>query len=195
MATVRIEGMDVTRGQVVSLVATSVIRTVSGMAIIFLVLSLVPQRPDASVILPILLVIVGVAAYGWFFAHQVKKVTHALHPEIRSIEGLVLVATMFLAVFAAVYVMISSQSPDSFTEPLGHFTAYYFALTVLATVGFGDIAPISDGARFACMVQMAIDIAFIGATVKILGGTATRAMRERALRQRATSQAEGVAST
>jgi hypothetical protein len=89
---------------------------------------------------------------------------------------------MFLAVFAAIYVMISSQSPGSFTEPLDHFTAYYFALTVLATVGFGDITPISDGARLACMVQMALDIAFIGATVKILGGTASRAMRERAKR-------------
>ena len=195
MSTLQIEGMDVTRGQVVSLVATSVVRTLAGMAVIFLVLSLVPQRPDASVILPILLVIVGVAVYGWFFAHQVKKVTHAIHPEIRSIEALVLVATMFLAVFAAVYVMIASQSPDSFTEPLNHFTAYYFALTVLATVGFGDIAPISDGARLACKIQMAIDIAFIGATVKILGGTATRAMRERALRERAASGTAGEAST
>ena len=127
MTTVHIEGMDVTRGQVVGLMATSVVRTLAGMAIIFLVLSLVPQRPDASVILPILLVVTGVAVYGWFFAHQLNKVTHSLYPEIRSIEALVLVATMFLAVFAAVYVMISSQSPDSFTEPLDHFTAYYFA--------------------------------------------------------------------
>ena len=195
MTTVHIEGMDVTRGQVVGLMATSVVRTLAGMAIIFLVLSLVPQRPDASVILPVLLVVAGVAVYGWFFAHQLNKVTHSLYPEIRSIEALVLVATMFLAVFAAVYVMISSQSPDSFTEPLDHFTAYYFALTVLATVGFGDIAPISDGARLACMVQMAIDIAFIGATVKILGGTANRALRARALRERETSGAEGEVST
>jgi voltage-gated potassium channel len=195
MTTVHIEGKDVTRGQVVRLVATSVARTVAGMAIIFLVLSLVPQRPDASVILPILLVVAGVAAYGWFFAHQLNKVTHAMHPEVRSIEALVLVATMFLAVFAAVYVMISSQSPGSFTEPLGHFSAYYFALTVLATVGFGDIAPASDGARLACMVQMAIDIAFIGATVKILGGTANRALRARALRERETSGIEEGAAT
>ena len=85
MATVHVEGIDVTRGQVVSLMATSVIRTVSGIAIIFILLSLVPQRPDASVILPILLVIVGAAAYGWFLAHQVKKVTHALH--LRATSG------------------------------------------------------------------------------------------------------------
>ncbi|CAB4946126.1 MAG: hypothetical protein F2840_06300 [Actinobacteria bacterium] len=182
MSTLHIDGVDVTHKQVVGLVAASVARTLAGMALILWVLTLVPQRPDANIILPILLVVAGVGVYGWFFAHQVKKVTHAAHPAVRSVEALVLVATMFLAVFASIYVMISSQSPGSFTESLDHFTAYYFSLTVLATVGFGDITPISDGARLACMVQMALDIAFIGATVKILGGTASRAMRDRAKR-------------
>ena len=86
---------------------------------------------------------------------------------------------MFLAVFAVVYGIISSQAPGSFTEDLDHFNAFYFALTVLATVGFGDITPVSEGARLACMVQMALDIAFIGAAVKILGGTAQRAVHAR----------------
>ena len=170
------------RGQAIRLVLASAVRTVGGMAFIFLALALVPQRPDTSIVLPVLMVILGIAAYGWFFARQLKKVTHARYPAVRSVETLILVATMFLAVFAVVYGIISSQSPGSFTEPLDHFTAYYFALTVLATVGFGDITPVSDGARIACMVQMALDIAFIGAAVKILGGTAQRAMRARAMK-------------
>lgn len=174
-------GVKVTRGQVITTVLASVTRTVFGMAFIFLALALVPQRPDASIILPILMVLLGIAAYGWFFAHQLKKVTHARYPSVRSVEALVLVATMFLAVFAVVYGIISSQAPGSFSEPLDHFNAYYFALTVLATVGFGDITPVSDGARIACMVQMALDIAFIGAVVKILGGTAQRALRARSV--------------
>lgn len=187
MTTVGVGGLDVggvriSRGQAIRLVLASAVRTVSGMAFIFLALALVPQRPDASVVLPVLMVILGVAAYGWFFARQLKKVTHARYPAVRSVEALVLVATMFLAVFAVVYGIISSQAPGSFTEPLDHFNAYYFALTVLATVGFGDITPVSDGARIACMVQMALDIAFIGAAVKILGGTAQRAMRARAMK-------------
>ena len=36
---------------------------------------------------------------------------------------------------------LASRTRRSFTEPLDSFTAYYYALTVLATVGFGDIAP------------------------------------------------------
>ena len=172
-------GLGVSRSQAIWLVLASVARTVVGMAFIFLALSLVPQRPDASIAVPVVMVILGILGYGWFFAHQVKKVTHARYPTVRSIEALILVGTMFLAVFAVVYGVISAQVPGSFTEPLDHFTAYYFALTVLATVGFGDITPVGDGARIACMVQMALDIAFIGAAVRILGGTAQRAMRAR----------------
>lgn len=187
MANLQVDGpvvgaLGVSRSQVIGLLLASVSRTLVGMAFIFLALSLVPQRPDASIVIPVVMVIFGIAGYGWFFAHQVKKVTHARYPAVRSVEALILVATMFLAVFAVVYGVISVQAPGSFTEPLDHFTAYYFALTVLATVGFGDITPVSDGARIACMVQMALDIAFIGAAVKILGGTAQRAMRARALK-------------
>ena len=102
MSTLHIDGVDVTHKQVVGLVAASVARTLAGMALILWVLTLVPQRPDANIILPILLVVAGVGVYGWFFAHQVKKVTHAAHPAVRSVEALVLVATMFLAVFASI---------------------------------------------------------------------------------------------
>ncbi|CAB4886097.1 MAG: hypothetical protein F2793_09450 [Actinobacteria bacterium] len=171
------------RREIIGLVVMSVVRTLAMMLLIWWVLSLVPERPDASIVVPIIVVVVGVAGYGWFFAHQVKQVKVARHPIVRSVESLVLVATMFLAVFAAIYVMISTQDTSAFTEDLDHFNAYYFAVTVLATVGFGDITPVSTGARIACMIQMSLDIAFIAVAVKILGGTAQRAVKSRAVRK------------
>ena len=47
-------------------------------------------------------------------------------------------------------------------------------MTVLATVGFGDIAPVTTIARVAVMVQMVLDIAFIGLAAKVLFGAADR---------------------
>ena len=52
-------------------------------------------------------------------------------------------------------------------------------MTVLATVGFGDIAPVTTIARVAVMVQMVLDIAFIGLAAKVLFGAADRGMRNR----------------
>jgi voltage-gated potassium channel len=164
------------------LITESVVRSIGMMVLIFWVLSLIPEKPDSSIVLPIIFVILGIAGYAWMFSRQINKVKSAKHPIIRSVEALIVVATMFLAVFAATYVIISSQDATAFTEPLDHFSAYYFSLTVLATVGFGDITPVADSARIVCMVQMALDIVFIGVAVKILGGTAQNAMRARAVK-------------
>ena len=104
----------------------------------------------------------------------------ARYPTLRAVEALILTATMFLAIFAMVYVMISVSDPSAFSEPLDSFNAYYYSLTVLATVGFGDIAPNTVPARSVTMVQMALDIAFIAVLIRVMGGAAKKALIRRA---------------
>jgi hypothetical protein len=96
---------------------------------------------------------------------------------------------MFLAIFAMVYVMISLAHPDAFSESLDSFNAYYYALTVLATVGFGDIAPNSVPARAVTMVQMSLDIAFIAVLIRVMGGAAKKALIQRAAEDAAATSA------
>jgi hypothetical protein len=95
-----------------------------------------------------------------------------------------MMTTMFLALFAVIYVSLSQHNDQAFTEELDAFSAYYFALTVLATVGFGDITPVTTLARSVTMVQMAIDLALIGILVRIVSTAANRAISgRRTLRQ------------
>jgi len=84
-------------------------------------------------------------------------------------------AALFLAIFSAIYVILDGNSPGSFSEPINHFTATYFALTVLATVGFGDITAVSDPARFVVMIQMALGLVFIAAIIRVFTSAAQRA--------------------
>ena len=160
-------------------VVMSVVRVALGAAIIIFCLSLVPESPSPSLLLPVGIVAATVALYLWFSSRQVRRVKRSRFPTVRAIEALILIAVMFLALFAGVYVMLSASDPMAFTEQLDHFTAFYFALTVLATVGFGDITPVSDLARLICMIQMAIDIVFIGILVKVLGGAAKQGLQSR----------------
>jgi hypothetical protein len=146
----------------------SIIRTTLGFFAVLWALSLVPENPDSSLWRPIAIIVVAFAVYAAFFRRQIRKIEHSRYPTVSSVEALILIATMFLAFFASIYVMMSAADPHSFTEPLTHFTAFYFSLTVLATVGFGDITPVADGARFACMIQMAIDIVFIAAMIRVI---------------------------
>ena len=111
---------------------------------------------------------------------QIRGVYKARYPTLRAAEALILIAAMFLAIFSIVYVTISLEDPSSFTEPLDSFSAYYYALTVLATVGFGDIAPTTVPARSVTMVQMALDIAFIAVLIRVMGGAAKKALQLRA---------------
>ena len=64
-------------------------------------------------------------------------------------------------------------------------------MTVLATVGFGDIVPVTAIARVAVMVQMVLDVAFIGLAAKVLFGAADRGLRKREAGERADDDTSG----
>ncbi len=167
--------------------AGSILRTLLGFLAIFWALSLVPQNPDASLWRPISIVVVAFGVYTILFRRQMRRIENSRFPAVTSLEAMILIATMFLAFFASMYVMMSAGDPSSFTEPLSHFTAFYFALTVLATVGFGDITPVSDGARLVCMLQMAIDIVFIAALVRVISSAAQKSSAAKAARAKDSS--------
>ena len=185
-----VDAAGIPRKRLIQIVFESVARTVLGCLVIWTALSLVPERPDRTLALPIGMVLGGIVVYGWFFRREIRRIRRARYPMVVAGEAMVLVAVMFLAVFAAYYVVISESEPGSFTEPLNHFTAYYYALTVLATVGFGDITPVSTVARLVSMVQMGIDIAFLAVVIKLLTGTAQSARERRLERTQAVRTAD-----
>ena len=171
--------LPVSRAQRRRLIFFACLRVIIGLTLIWGGMYVLPDSTDGRVVAPAVFVLLCLAIYIAYFRHQLNRIKKAVYPTLQSAEALILVAAMFLAVYAAIYVVISQQDPAAFTEPLTHFSAYYFALTVLATVGFGDITPVTDGARLVAMTQMAVDIAFIGVVVKILGGTAQATLKRR----------------
>ncbi|MGB7979164.1 MAG: ion channel [Candidatus Nanopelagicales bacterium] len=55
----------------------------------------------------------------------------------------------------------------------------YLTTTVLTTVGFGDIAPVSDTARLMVTVQTILGMVLIGTAFRALGFSARRAVNAR----------------
>ena len=70
--------------------------------------------------------------------------------------------------------VVDHNSPGSFTEALSRLDAAYLAVTVLSTVGFGDITPVTESARSLVMAQMLVDLAFVGLVAKVLVGAVRR---------------------
>ena len=153
----------------------SIIRTVVGLVFIFWLLSLVPEESDARVTIPVTLLGIGMVIYAVALRWQLKRVVRAKRPGLIAAESLILSAGLFIAIFSAIYVIIEGDTPGSFSEPIDHFSAAYFTLTVLATVGFGDITAKTDIARFIVMMQMALGLGFLAVIIKIFTGAAQRA--------------------
>ncbi|WP_227984184.1 potassium channel family protein [Nocardia spumae] len=99
---------------------------------------------------------------------EAKRILAARYPGLRGAEAMTVIAVAFILMFATIYVLMSSVAPDGFTAPLTRVDALYFTVTVLGTVGFGDIAATSQAARVVVTVQILADLALIGAGVRVL---------------------------
>lgn len=162
-----------TRRELIWAIVGVTVRLVVGFFVITFMLTLVPDTPDGRMIAPIAVALVGVVIYIVISRRELRRITKSKFPTLMAAESIVLLAALFLAVFAMVYVAISLFDTKAFSEPLDAFSSFYFALTVLATVGFGDITPVTTAARAVTMVQMALDLVFIGVLIRVVS-TATR---------------------
>jgi hypothetical protein len=109
-----------------------------------------------------------IAIVGAVFAWQIRRISVAALPELRAIEALGIVIALFLVLFSGIYLAMSHESPAVFTRPLDHTQALYFTISIFSTVGFGDITPKTDTARLVVSAQMLLDLAIIGAAVRLI---------------------------
>ena len=101
-------------------------------------------------------------------AWQLWAIHVARFPALTAIEGFAPVVPLVLLGFAATYVQMSTANPDTFTQPIDRVGAVYFSMTTMATVGFGDIAAITDGARITVMLQMAADVIVLVVVARVM---------------------------
>lgn len=152
-----------------------VVRTSAVVLGTLLLYALMPVREETATAVAGLAVL-GLVAVAAIFGRQLARIGRSKRPVLAAIEALALVVTLFVALFASLYVSTSAADPESFTQPVDKVAGIYFTVTILGTVGFGDIAAVSQPARIAVTVQMVLDLILIGVAVKLLGTSARRAV-------------------
>jgi hypothetical protein len=137
--------------------------TVAAVLVLYYVLPLDRSfRPRTLVVL-----FLGLLAFAALVTWQVRGILRSSAPALRAVESVALTVPLFLVVFAAVYVVLARTDPGSFTEPLTRTDSLYFVVTVFATVGFGDISPVTELARAVTTVQMVCDLLLIGLVLRV----------------------------
>ncbi|CCH88217.1 Putative voltage-gated potassium channel [Modestobacter italicus] len=110
----------------------------------------------------------GLVVVGVIVTWQVLRILDSPHPALRAVEALALSLTLFLVLFAAAYVVLVGGDPAAFTQRLDRTDVLYFVVTVFTTVGFGDIAPVSQAARVITTLQMVGDLVLLGLVLRVV---------------------------
>ena len=112
-------------------------------------------------------------------AWQLNAVLRARYPAVRAIEALAITVPLFLLLFASAYFVMEKGSPASFGRSLTRTDALYFTVTTFSTVGYGDIAPVSQTARVVVTVQMLLDLLALGLGIRAFVGAVQLARQQR----------------
>ncbi len=123
--------------------------------------------------------VLGVLMFAAFLGWQVRRILSSAVPALQAIEALIVAIPTFIVVYASTYVSISQASPGSFSETIDKTSALYFTVVTLGTVGYGDIAPVTSGARMAVSSQVMFDLVLIAVVVRLLTGAAKRSLDRR----------------
>ena len=135
------------------------------------------------------LLLAGLLVFAGVMVWQVRAIAGSRYPAVRAAEALGLIVPLFLLLFASTYFVMGRASAANFTQPLTRTGALYFTVTVLSTVGFGDIAAKSEAARVVLIVQMLADLAVLGFGARVVLGAVQRG------RQKRTDTGGGAAGT
>jgi len=103
----------------------------------------------------------GLLVFAGVLAWLVRSIVRAAHPELRAVEALAVAVPVLIIVFAFTYLSVSRANPASFSQRLDRVGAMYFTVSVISTVGFGDIVAKNDGARVLVTIQVLLDLVLV----------------------------------
>jgi hypothetical protein len=158
---------DMERRHVRRSVAAALGRATAAAAVLLTAYALMPLAVLSDVGL-IMRLVIAAAVIGLAVFWEVRAVGRAEIPQLRAVEALAVTVTVIVVAFAACYLNLSQHDPGAFSEELGRISALYFTMTTIATIGYGDIHPVSDQARVGVMIQIVANVVVLGAAVRLI---------------------------
>jgi hypothetical protein len=131
------------------------------------VLAPLGERPDGFIAVELVIsLIVFLGVVFW----EMAAIVRSSFPGLQAAEAVAVSVPLLILLFSAIYVELAREDLHAFTEPVNRVDAVYFTVTVLATVGFGDITPATAMARLVVTAQMVADLVLVGLIAKVLFG-------------------------
>jgi ABC-type transport system involved in multi-copper enzyme maturation permease subunit len=155
------------------MIATVALATTASILILYYVVPVPKSHASLAVQM-----VAGILLFAVVFGYEVRAILRSHRPVARAARSAAVVIPLFIVVFAWIYLSMSHSDPATFGETLTRTQGLYFTVTLLSTVGFGDITPKTDPARAVVTVQMLLDLVVIAVVAKLLLGAAGRRSAE-----------------
>lgn len=137
-------------------------------ALLLAVYFLVPTGGDREAWHAALRAIATIAALGLAVALILRQVARQLDSDEAPLTGLLTALVGGVLFFALADYLVATQYPGEFAELETRIDALYFALSTLATVGFGDVHAQGQAARGLLCVQMLFNAVIIATGLSVL---------------------------
>jgi voltage-gated potassium channel len=161
---------EVPLGRQRRLVAAAIGRTVVASGLLVVAYALIPfdrgTPPQIAIVVAVTILLLLLNSLL-----ALRSIAKSEFPILQAVEALTVSLILLLIAFGGTYLILSNSDAAAFDETLNHMGALYFTLTTLTTIGYGDIAPVSDAARLTVMTQMVIDVLIIGVFIKLVVNT------------------------
>ncbi|KRA25984.1 hypothetical protein ASD65_08505 [Microbacterium sp. Root61] len=155
-------------------VTWGIIRAIGTIILLVGLYFLGPLDEAQKVPLPISLAVAGVLLLA-ISALEIRAITKSRHPEIRGVQALAVTVPLYLLLFSSAYFLMAADDPGSFErEIVTRLDALYYTVAVFASVGFGDIAALSQQTRMLVTIQMILNLLVLGAGIRVFIGAARR---------------------
>jgi hypothetical protein len=114
------------------------------------------------------LVVVGSVALVPLSVRRARQVLVSDHPFLSAAQSLVSAITLLIVSFSSVYFVLATGHQGEITGLRTKIDAMYFTVTIMSTVGFGDITATGQTARGIVIGHMVVDVVLIAVAVRVV---------------------------
>ena len=114
------------------------------------------------------LVVVGSIALIPLSVRRARQVLTSDSPFLSAAQSLVSAITLLLVSFSSVYFVLATGHQGEITGLRTKIDALYFTVTIVSTVGFGDITATGQTARGIVIGNMVVDFVLVAVVVRVV---------------------------
>lgn len=112
--------------------------------------------------------IVALVLLGLLFRSTIRRSRRVQERRYYRIQLLLTLLYTLVLAFALAYAVLETHAPDQFAGMEDRTDALYFSVTLVATVGFGDIHPTGTAAQLLVTAHMVFNLIYLGTAIRLL---------------------------